>query len=259
MTANASKPMEIVETDRRNGRTTLRVTAPWERVAADYEDVVETYRRLRVAGFRSGRAPRAVVEKRFQREIMNELSQRCGVRLGREALKEARAEFVGPVQVADVECVRDMSFRFTVRFYPMPEITLPPIDSLTISKDGTDPKDTISLRLLEQVAFEVPDDLVKAELGQDVGEKTGRESNQWKAAADRVRLMLILKRIARQEGIDVDDNDVERRIQEKAVALGVDPAALGKQLQEAGMRQRLKDMLLAESVLDFIVEKPGRG
>lgn len=247
--------MEIVDTGDRNGWKTLSVAAPWEQVSADYNDILEEYRRVRIAGFRAGKAPRSVVEKRFQREITDELLRRCGRRMGREALHQADAEPLGPVEAVDIECVKDRPLRFKVRYYPMPEITLPEIGSFTFPDDGTDPRDMISNRLLEQVRFEVPDELIRAELGPGVNDDVDQQGGEWKAAADRVRLMLILKRIARQEGIEVDEADVERRIAEKAVEFGAHPDTLKAEFEKGGERQRLKDMLLAESTLNFLIEK----
>lgn len=257
MKPTSSKTMEIVDTGDRNGRKTLRVTVPWEQVSSDYNDLLEAYCRVRIAGFRAGRAPRPVVEKLFQREIMDELSHRCGIRLGREALRQADAEPMGPVEAIDMECVKDRPFQLTVRFYPMPEFALPEIDSFTIVDDGGDPKDMISKRLLERVRFEVLDELIRTELGSDFHEETDKQGPEWNAAADRVRLMLILKRIARQEGIEVDDDDVEERIERKAAEFGVNSHCLKAEFENGSGRQRLKDMLLAESTLNFLIEKSG--
>ncbi len=257
MKTTPSITMEIVDAGDRNGWKTLRVTAQWEQVSADYNDILEAYCKVRIAGFRAGKAPRPVVEKRFQGEIMDELSCRCGMRLGREALRQADAEPVGPVEAVDIECVKDRPFQFTVRFYPMPEFALPDIESLTIVHEGTDSKDTISKRLLEQVSFEVPDELIRTEFGLRLDEEIDKQDSEWNSAADRVRLMLILKRIARQEGIEVDAQDVEERIERKAVDLGVNSDALKAEFEKGSMRIRLKDMLLAERTLDFLIEKSG--
>jgi FKBP-type peptidyl-prolyl cis-trans isomerase (trigger factor) len=251
----SDKTMEIVKTGEKSGRVTLSVVASWEQISSDYSDIVEKYSGVRTAGFRAGKAPRHVVEKRFQREIMDELSRRHSRRLGREAVSQAGIEPMGPVEIADIECVKDKPFKFTVRFYPMPEIELPALDSFTIGDNGTDQKDMISKRLLEQVSFEVPDELIMAELDSRVSNDINAQSAEWKAAADRVRLMLILKRIARQEGIEVDEVEVERRIREKAVEFNVNPDTLKAELEKGGGRQRLKDMLLAESTLDLLIEK----
>jgi FKBP-type peptidyl-prolyl cis-trans isomerase (trigger factor) len=247
--------MEIIDSGDSDGRKTLSVIAPWEQISADYSDIVDEYSRVRIAGYRAGRAPRHVVEKRFQREIMNELLHRHGGRLGREALSQAGIEPLGPVEIANIECMKDKPFKFTARFYPMPEIEMPALGSFTVGDDGTDPKDMISNMLLQQVSFEVPDELTRAELGWNISNDINTQGPEWKAAVDRVRLVLILKKIARQEGIEVDEADVERRIGEKAAEFGTTPDILRKEFEQAGGTQRLKDMLLAESTLEFLIEK----
>jgi len=105
------------------------------------------------------------------------------------------------------------------------------------------------------VSFTVPDELVRAELESDGSSIVTYESAEWKAATDRVRLMLILKKIAGKEGIEVTEADVERRIKDKAAEFGTDPDTLRTELEKGGGRQRLKDMLLAESTLEYITEK----
>ena len=77
----------------------------------------------------------------------------------------------------------------------------------------------------------------------------------WRAASDRIRLLLILKRIARQEGIEVDEKDVNRRIAAKAEEFGTTVKALHAKLTQGDGMQRLKDMLLAESTLDYVLEQ----
>ena len=208
------------------------------------------YGRAQIPGFRLGKVPRSVIEQKLQKEIIEELSNRAAHRMGREALSEAGVEALGPVEIGDIECVKGKPFRFTGRFWPMPEMVLPELGSLVIRDDSTDPKDQISNQLLERVIFRVPDDVVHAELGNDEGDNVAL-----KAAADRVRLILILKRIARQEGIEVSEADIDQRIKEKAVEFGSDPNVLRSELEEGGGRQRLKDMLLSESTLEYIVEK----
>ena len=72
--------------------------------------------------------------------------------------------------------------------------------------------------------------------------------------AQRIRLMLILRKIARQEGITVDETDVSERISEKAGEFRTTKEALKKELEEGVAMARLKDMLLAESTLEYLTE-----
>ena len=88
-------------------------------------------------------------------------------RLGREAVREAGIEVLGPAEAEDIECARGEAFRAQLRFYPMPKIELPDLNSLKIDDADIDPRDQISLKLLELVSFDIPDGLVKDELAFD--------------------------------------------------------------------------------------------
>ena len=247
--------MKIKQLDDDGGRKVLQVEADWAELAADYDDIVSEHAKVRIPGFRQGKVPRSVIEQRLQKQILDDLSDRAAQRLGREALRETGGESLGPIEIVDIKGGKGKPFQFTVRFWPMPEIELPDLGSLHIREDGSDPRDMISNRLLEMVSFTVPDELVRAELESDGSSIVTHENAGWKAAKDRVRLMLILKRIAGKEGIEVTEADVERRINDKAADFGTDPDTLRTELEKGGGRQRLKDMLLAESTLEYITQK----
>lgn len=238
-----------------DGYYRLSVEAEWPELAADYDDIVAGYAKVRLPGFRPGKVPRSVIEKRFRKEIADALSQRATQRLGREAVREAGHESLGPVEAEVIECAREKPFRFQVRFHPMPDFELPDLGSLKAGASDADPRDQISLQLLKLVPFEVPDNLVEEELARDGIVGAGPESPEWRAASDRIRLMLILKRIARQEGIEVDSRDIDRRIAEKAKEFGTSRDALRSELEKGDGISRLRDMLLAESTLDYLVEQ----
>ncbi|BCS52883.1 trigger factor [Geobacter sp. SVR] len=240
--------------DDTEGYRGLRITAGWQEIAADYEDILDVFGRASVVGFRSARAPRQVIAMRFRRQIIAELARRCGSRLGRKAMREAGADPLGPAEVSDLECAIGQPVRFTLRFRPMPEIALPDLDALLIGDGVPDPRDAISYRLLELVPFTVPDDLVRAELDPERDDTTPGSAG-WNATVDRVRLMLILKRIARQEGIEVSEEELNGRIAARAQEFGTSAEALRRELEQGSGTTRLRDMLLAESTLDYLLER----
>ena len=55
--------------------------------------------------------------------------------------------------------------------------------------------------------------------------------------------MLILKRIAREAGIEVEEAEVERRIEAKAAEFGTTIGILSAELEPGGGRARLQDLL----------------
>ena len=233
----------------------LNIEADWSELAADYEDIMAEYTKVRVSGFRPGKAPRTVVEKRFQKEITDDLSRRVVQRLGREAVREAGIEVLGSAEVDKIECVKDHIFRAKLRFHPMPNIDLPDLDKLINGDVDTEIRDRISLTLIEQVNFTVPDWLVKDELALDGLESVEPGSAEWEVVRNRIKLMLILKKVAQQKGIEVDETDVNNRIAEKAREFGTKEKKLRAELEKGDGLQRLTDMLLAESTLDYLIER----
>jgi FKBP-type peptidyl-prolyl cis-trans isomerase (trigger factor) len=240
-----------------DGYQGLRIEVEWAELAADYNDMVGRHARIRLPGFRAGKTPRSVIEQRFQGEINAALTQRAAQHFGLQAVREAGMAILGPAEAEEVCCVKGSPFRAMLRFCPMPKIELPDLGTLGTPEAGGDPRDHISLRLLELVSFELPERLVKAELdleGSDSSEP-GRAALQ--AASDRIRLMLILKQIARQEGISVDAADLSERIAAKALEFGTTEKRLQAELEEGGGMERLKDMLMAESTLEYLMERNG--
>ncbi len=241
--------------DLEDGFHQMRVEASWEEIAPDYEDILAEFKGFQVPGFRPGKVPQPVLEGRFRREISEQLSRRGAHRLGRQALEQVKVEVTGPVEVSDMEWERDQIFRFTARFFPLPEFDLPDYRSWGPGiAQADDPPGELSLRLLETVDFPLPDELVQGELAFDGQAEHDPESEAWQAAAQRVKLMLILKRCAREEGIEIGEADLEQRIEEKAAEFETSPDTLKAELEKGGGRSRLKDLLLAENVLEYLLE-----
>lgn len=239
-----------------NGYQCVSIEAAWDEIAADYHDIVASYAAsVRLPGFRPGKTPQDTVERRFQKEIMEELSIRTVQRLGREAVQGRGVKVLGPLHAVEVECAQGKPFRARVRYFPVPEFRLPEPADLEITDDGTDARDRISRQLLELVQFELPSDLVCQELELDGLADSTQGTEAWQAAADRIKLLVILKQIAEREGIEVDEKDVDNRIAEKAREFGATEKGLKKELEERGGMTRLRDLLLAESTLEYLLER----
>ena len=170
-------------------------------------------------------------------------------------MKEGGLEVLGQAEVEEIECGKGRDFSAMVRFYPMPEFDLPDLNTLLNGESDKDPRDRISLRLLELVSFDLQDGFVKDELALDgeVGVDSGNA--KWKTAADRISMMLILKKIASQEGVEIEQRDVDNRIAKKAKEFGASIKELQAVVSQGGCRQRLKDVLLAESTLEYLVAR----
>ena len=247
--------MKWEKCENHDGYHFINVEADWSELSDDYDSIMTEYAKVPIPGFRPGKVPHNIIEKRYHKEIIDELSRRSAQRIGREAVREAGIEFLGQVEAEEIECEKGQAFRARLRFHTMPRIDLPDINGLVIDDGAADPRDQISLRLLELVSFDVSQWLVRDELALDSIGETAPGSEPWKTASDRIKLILILKSIAHQEGIDVDEADMNDRIAEKAKEFKTTTKSLHKELENGGGLQRLRDMLLAERTLEYLMEK----
>jgi trigger factor len=131
---------------------TLRVEVPADKVAAERTQLVQFYTsRARLPGFRPGKAPRAVIEKRFQKEIGEELESRL-IREGiDEALKreELRVlEIHGPQAPAHHV---DGAFSFSAQLVLAPEFTLPDYKGIPVKVPRAEVTDEILERNLAMI------------------------------------------------------------------------------------------------------------
>ena len=232
----------------------LKIDADWSELADDYNDILEGYRKAQLPGFRPGKVPKRVIEKRFKKEISEQLTQQVAQRLGREAVREAGIKVLGQAEVEEIECQKGSHFSARIRFHPITEIILPDLNTLINGDSDDDPRDLISLNLLAHLPFDIPDEVVQDELAHDGISNSKPGNAEWQAAKDSIRLMLILKEIAGQEGIEVEPRDVDNRITEKAEEFGSSEAALRAELSQGDGMQRLKDILLAEVTLEYLLE-----
>jgi FKBP-type peptidyl-prolyl cis-trans isomerase (trigger factor) len=229
-------------------------------VEQEIHAVMDEYSTASVPGFRKGKVPLAVLKKRFHKEITDTIGKRAASRLFREALRERKMERAGPARFTTIDFDHELGLTFTVEFDIMPAIDVPDFKSFAPSAEATDDnarKDELSAYLLGGQDFDLPISLVEQEVesaaarGQDTKDERLRTD-----AEQRVKLLLILQAIATEDGIEVDDRDVEDRIVQMAKASGSSRQALLTELQQKNGLERLKLFLLAEQTLDYILTLP---
>jgi trigger factor len=131
---------------------------------------------------------------------------------------------------------------------------------------------TLMDALVERTDFEVPAGMVEGQLdrqlevaqqrlqGQVPDDAIARQLEQWREqgrerAEREVREMLILEAVARAQQIEVDDSEVDTRIEEMASQQGADLARLKKAAGDEGFARVLRAQLRDEKVLDFLVSE----
>jgi trigger factor len=120
-------------------RKTLNVSVEWAEVAPEYDRLLGLYAAAaQVPGFRKGKAPAAVVERRFARDLTEETKERLVPRFYRAVIAAEKLKPVAVVQVTDVALVRNQSFSFRVTVDLPPVFKLPKYQKVVL-KDQTRP------------------------------------------------------------------------------------------------------------------------
>lgn len=115
-------------------RRILQIQIPAETVSAEYGKVVADFaKRAHIPGFRPGRAPTAIVERHFAREILEETRERLVPRAYREALAQQQLRPVAVVDVSDIRLDKDLPLAFKVTVDVAPEFTLPPYKGIPLT------------------------------------------------------------------------------------------------------------------------------
>ncbi len=132
----------------------------------------------------------------------------------------------------------------------------------------------LSDALLERIEFEVPETAVDAEtqsilrqiiernIRQDVREEELEQHKEKlyeearRAAVRRVKLRMILLKIAEKENVKMDNEDAQRFIMQEAMSTGAKPDQIVKELQKDENRVRfMQQNILFDKTLDFLLEQ----
>jgi trigger factor len=150
------------------GMATLRIELPPEDVRKEWDAIASNYSRYaRIPGYRPGKAPRQVIEKKFRKEIQDELTKALVSKSYHEAIAEKQLRVVSLTDVGDVEFGEDRSMRFRATVVTAPEFELPDYKNIAVQLPATTVNeteiDTAVERLRDQAADFV--DVKDRELG----------------------------------------------------------------------------------------------
>jgi len=106
--------------------TTMRVELPADKVSQTRDAIVREYaQHAKFPGFRPGKAPRAVIEAKFKKDIQEELQKRLVSESCRAAIVENKLRVLTISNVEDVEFAADQTLTFTATVVTTPEFELP--------------------------------------------------------------------------------------------------------------------------------------
>lgn len=124
-------------------------------------EITSQYAKLAsLPGFRKGKAPRAVVEKKFTKEIREEVTRQVLSDACRDAIKERNLRVLQLADVEDVEWGDDKSLKFRATLVLHPEFELPDYKGIPVSVpkvEVTDADVDASIESLREQQADFPD------------------------------------------------------------------------------------------------------
>ncbi len=141
-----------------NCLATLRVELESERVAQKLDSLTKEYIKLaKLPGYRQGKAPKAVIEKKFKKEIREELERQLLGDATREAIQNEKLRVLTVANFDDVEMADDQSMKFTATLVTQPEFELPQYKGLVVSMRPTEVTDADIDESLESLRDQAAD------------------------------------------------------------------------------------------------------
>lgn len=151
MSLQASELKIAVESPRSWARR-LTITIPADRVRQEREDVARKLgQSLRLPGFRKGKVPASIVEKRFGPAIEQETLERLVNEAYREALEQEQLQPITQGEIENVDYRPGEDLTFDVEFEVRPEIELSTLGGFTIKAERPEVTDAEVESVLQRI------------------------------------------------------------------------------------------------------------
>ncbi len=130
-------------------------------VQKKFGEITSQYtKQARLPGFRPGKAPRSVVEKKFTKEIREEVTRQVLSDACRDAIKERNLRVLSLSEIEDVEWGDDKSLKFRATLVLQPEFDVPDYKGIPVtvpSSEVTDKDVDDSIEALREQQADFPD------------------------------------------------------------------------------------------------------
>jgi trigger factor len=116
-------------------RKKLRIEVEAQRVAGTRAEILQEFRKFAaIPGFRPGKAPEPMVEKRYAAQIEEELRKRLIPESYRETLSEQKLKVVGYPQIESVDYKAGSALVYTAAVDTAPEFAVPVYKGISVKK-----------------------------------------------------------------------------------------------------------------------------
>ena len=111
----------------------LQIELGPEEVAKEWDAIANSFARFaKIPGYRPGKAPRAVIDKRFHKEIQEEVTKKLVSKSYREAIEQEQLRVASLTNIEDVQFDEDKAMRFRATVVTAPEFELPDYKNIAV-------------------------------------------------------------------------------------------------------------------------------
>src|SRR6266542_372671 len=151
--------------------STLQIELPPEEVSKEWDSIANSFARLaKIPGYRPGKAPRSVIEKRFRKEIQEELTKKLVSKSYHDAIEQEQLRVASLANIEDVQFGEDKSMRFRATVVTTPEFDLPEYKNIPVLLPETNVSDAEIDAALERLRDQSADFVDAPERGLQMGD-----------------------------------------------------------------------------------------
>ena len=130
----------------------LRIELPPDEVSKEWDAIANSFTRFaKIPGYRPGKAPRSVIDKRFRKEIQEEVTKKLVSKSYHEAIEQEKLRVASLSNIQDVHFGEDKSMRFSATVVTAPEFELPDYKNIPVKLPDTNVSETEIDAALEQL------------------------------------------------------------------------------------------------------------
>src|SRR6266699_1182807 len=163
-----------VEVEKQPGSiSTLHIELPSDEVSKEWDSIANSFARIaKIPGYRPGKAPRLVIEKRFRKEIQEELTKKLVSKSYHDAIEQEQLRVASLANIEDVQFGEDKSMRFRATVVTTPEFDLPEYKNISVQLPETNVSDAEVDAALERLRDQSADFVDVPERGVQMGDFT---------------------------------------------------------------------------------------
>jgi trigger factor len=148
-----------VEVERQPGFVSkLQIELLPNEVSKEWDAIANSFARIaKIPGYRPGKAPRAVIDRRFRKEIQEELTKKLVSKSYHEAIEQEQLRVASLTNIEDVQFTEDKSMRFRATVVIAPEFDLPDYKNIPVQLPDTRVSDAEVEAALERLRDQAAD------------------------------------------------------------------------------------------------------